>query len=169
MLGFALVADPRGSMVWSRPGTVRPLQHQDMRRGKMKHMYLFVVVVSLMIVTGTGQAWGDGTHGTKIEVSYGSGGTHIARLNVDTYNGTDGSCFLPHKSYKIHDGESKIVKCHGKGKNRCFVALRLKYGETGITLRACKLVDDHKLISVYCSDSYPLGGISCTVSVGDRS
>ena len=68
ILGFARVADPRGSMVWSRPGTVSTLQHQDMRRGKMKHTHLFVVVVSLMIVTGTGQAWADGTHGSKIKV-----------------------------------------------------------------------------------------------------
>ena len=132
----------------------------------MKHTHLFVVVVSLMIVAGTGQAaWADGTHGSKIKVSYGSGGARIARLNVDTYNGTDFDCLLPHKSYKIHDGESKTVKCHGKGKNLCYIALRLKYGETGITLRACKPVAKNKTIDVYCSDSYPLGGIDCDVSV----
>ncbi len=131
----------------------------------MKHTHLFVVVVSLMIVAGTGPAWADGTHKSKIDVSYGSGGDRVAYLEVDTYNGTDFDCILPHKSYKIHDGESKTVKCHGKGKNRCFIALRLKYGETGITLRACKPVDKNKTIDVYCSDSYPLGGISCEVSV----
>jgi len=132
----------------------------------MKHTHLLVVVVSLLIVAGTGQAaWADGTHGSKIKVYYGSGGTRIARLDVDTYNGTDFDCILPHKSYKIHDGESKTVKCHGKGKNRCFIALRLKYGEDGITFRKCKAVDKNKTIDVYCSDSYPLGGISCEVSV----
>ena len=131
----------------------------------MKHTHLFVVVVSLMIVTGTGQAWADGTHGSKIKVYYASGGSPVAYLEVDTYNGTDHDCLLPHKSYKIHDGESKIVKCHGKGKNRCFVALRLKYAADGITLRACKPVDKNKTINVYCSDSYPVGGIDCDVSV----
>ena len=132
----------------------------------MKHMHLFVVVVSLMIVTGTGQAaWADGTHGSKIEVYYGSGGARIARLDVDTYNGTDFDCILPHKSYKIHNGKSETVKCHGKGKHRCFIALRLKYGTTGVDLRLCKAVDKNKTVNVDCSDSYPLGGIDCDVSV----
>ena len=53
----------------------------------MKHTHLLVVVVSLMIVAGTGLAWADGTHGSKIKVYYGSGGDRVARLNVDTYNG----------------------------------------------------------------------------------
>ena len=131
----------------------------------MKHTHLFVVVVSLMMVAGTGQAWADGTHKSKIKVYYGSGGDRIAYLEVDTYNGTDFDCLLPHKSYKIRDGESKVVKCHGKGKHRCFIALRLKYASNGMTLRWCKPVDKNKTIDVYCSDSYPVGGTDCDVSV----
>lgn len=63
-------------------------------------------------------AMADGSHGVKIKVTSNTG----REFGLDAFNGNDGKCDFEHKSVRLKKkGQTKKLKCHGKGTGRCKV------------------------------------------------
>lgn len=83
------------------------------------------------------EAQADGTHNVQVCIRNDTDG----KLKVESYNGSDGSCIVAHKSDEVKPGNTIVMKCHGQGKNRC----KIKAG----TIASCKNFDDKTTVRVY--------------------
>ncbi len=79
---------------------------------------LSLLSVSLMV---SGMALADGTHSVKIKITNGTNN----KIEITSYNGKDKSMTIPHKVNYIDKGGTRTVKCHGQGKHKCNVAIKL--------------------------------------------
>jgi len=87
---------------------------------KKKSIIAAVALVSFIIPSA---ALADGNHGVKIKFK----NTSDTKVEVDTYNGKDALDTIPHKVYGVKPDQTKTIKCHGEGSNKCTV--RVVHGE----------------------------------------
>lgn len=88
---------------------------------KLKIFSLMIICLMLYVTT----AIADGTHGTKFKVCNNTDTSTPTNITIEVYNGNDSGCALiPHKVRdNVQRGTctSSYLKCHGKGKHRCFI------------------------------------------------
>jgi len=98
-------------------------------------------------------ALADGSHGVKIEFE----SQVQAKIEITVHNGTDKSGMVPHKVYYLDGLGSRTLKCHGEGKNRCYV--RVSPTGAPYTLDAAWVKNSEDCVLSKTDDEYNL---SCT-------
>lgn len=70
-----------------------------------------------------GPAFATGTHGSKVTIL----NLTDTRIVAEAYNGCDAFCVSAHQMKGINAGGSKVLKCHGQGRQICKIAVSFPY------------------------------------------
>lgn len=98
----------------------------------MNRKFLFALCGLSMFATSA--AFADGSHSVKIDIT-----SEINQdIEIAAYNGKDTNMTIPHKVYYVGNGGTRTVKCHGQGKHKCYVAIKIKGTSKYLYLDAIK-------------------------------
>lgn len=80
----------------------------------------------------------DGSHGVKIKIT----NNINEQIEIQSFNGLTCSGGVPHKVYYVDSGGTRTAKCHGQGKDRCYISIHVT-GETGEIDAKCVSDDEN--------------------------
>ena len=107
------------------------------------------VIAATVVITWPLAALSDGTHKAKIKII----NKNCYNVEVKSWNGDKSGC--GGKYHKIvfpaaGDSEAAVLKCHGKGKHRCFVTLNYSkfWGAEDTHLLRCEAVPKDTVINL---------------------
>ena len=86
---------------------------------------VLVIAATVVLTFPVAAAAGGGGHGVGITF-YNEG---CYNIKVYTYNGKDDECTFSHSEHHFKNSEVKVMRCHGKGANRCYVTMMGRKGD----------------------------------------